>query len=156
MTLHLLFIILHSISGIAAFIAGSDAILQLNKKSALSLIWIFLWSLLGLDVFMIGAVILDMPVLSKTQMYVYFGLILLGLYMLYRGYNAYLVQKKKGDIWQFPFIEHVGFTLISLFDGFIIVTAIDLGLPVWGVVIIGILGVITGISIINKIKLNLK
>jgi hypothetical protein len=37
-----------------------------------------------------------------------------------------------------------GFTLISLFDGFVIVSAIDLGSPIWLVVAIGVLGILVG------------
>jgi hypothetical protein len=40
---------------------------------------------------------------------------------------------------------HVGFTLISLWDGFVIVLAIDLGAPGWLVAVLAVLGVVVGI-----------
>ena len=42
------------------------------------------------------------------------------------------------------FITLQGFTLIALFEGFIIVTVIDLGGPGWLVGLVAILGVLVG------------
>jgi hypothetical protein len=41
-------------------------------------------------------------------------------------------------------IELVGFTLIALFDGFVIVTAIDAGAPGWLVGVVAVAGVLFG------------
>jgi hypothetical protein len=43
-----------------------------------------------------------------------------------------------------PYMEHVGFTLIALWDGFVIVLAIDLGAPGWPVIVLAVLGVVVG------------
>jgi len=153
--IHLIFIVLHSVAGISAFIFGWICMYRLESKSFKELLWVFLISLLGLDTFMIAAIIVDIPILSQGQLYTFIGLTLLGLYMLYRGYRAYVVQKESNNRWRLSFINHVGFILISLFDGFVIVSAIDLNIPVWGIIIIGISGVIVGISGINHVKAKL-
>jgi len=155
-TMHILFIVLHTISGLLAFIYGWISLHKLENNSLKKLFLTFLISLICLDIFMIGAIIVDIPSLSQGQLFTFSGLTLLGLYMLYRGYQAYLVQKSRRNNWKIPFIEHVGFNLISLFDGFVIVLAIDLKFPVWGTITIGILGVIIGISVVNRIKLKTK
>jgi hypothetical protein len=46
----------------------------------------------------------------------------------------------------------VGFTLISLFDGFVIVGALDLGAPGCLVVLVGAAGVAAGILAMRRIK----
>jgi hypothetical protein len=38
----------------------------------------------------------------------------------------------------------MGFTLIALFDGFVIISALDLGAPSWLVVAPGVLGIVVG------------
>jgi hypothetical protein len=46
----------------------------------------------------------------------------------------------------------VGFTLIALFDGFVIVRAIDLGVPIWLMLAIGALGVLAGRLDVLRLK----
>jgi hypothetical protein len=72
--------------------------------------------------------------------------------MLVRAYQAYKVQEEQVQDWRASYIDHVGFTLISLFDGFVIVSAIDLGMPTWVVIVIAVLGVVVGIYAINRTK----
>jgi len=50
------------------------------------------------------------------------------------------------------YIGHVGFTLISLFVGFLIVGAIDLDVPGWLVGVVAVGGVAGGIAGIKKLK----
>jgi uncharacterized membrane protein len=47
--------------------------------------------------------------------------------------------------WRLSFVSHIGFVLISLFDGFCIVLAIDLLMPAWVVITVAVLGVAVGI-----------
>ena len=54
------------------------------------------------------------------------------------------VLRRRGDGWRLPYMEHVGFTLIALWDGFVIVLAIDLGAPGWLVLVLAVLGVVVG------------
>ncbi len=49
-------------------------------------------------------------------------------------------------------IDHVGFILISLFDGFAIISAIDLKAPGWLVAVIAVGAVAIGIYAINLRK----
>jgi len=50
------------------------------------------------------------------------------------------------------YIGHVGFTLISLFVGFLIVGAIDLDAPGWLVGLVAVGGVVGGIVGVKKLK----
>jgi hypothetical protein len=50
------------------------------------------------------------------------------------------------------YIDDVGFVLISLFDGFVIVGAMDLGAPTAVVAVGGIISVVIGIRCIETVK----
>jgi hypothetical protein len=150
--LHFLLIVLHALSGVIAFVAGWMSIIRLRTKPLSGLLWLYLGSLVGLVVFMSGAILIDWPQLSTVQLLIYLGLFALGIYMLVQGYQAYAVQQKHDQGWKVSYVDHVGFTLIALFDGFVIVSAIDLGVPAWGVVVIGVLGVVVGRYAINRAR----
>jgi len=48
--------------------------------------------------------------------------------------------------------DDVGFTVIALFDGFVIVSSLDLGAPIWLVVVIGVFGVLGGRAAISRVS----
>lgn len=49
------------------------------------------------------------------------------------------------------FLDFVGFTLISLFDGFVIVAVLTRGGPVWLAVAAGVLGVVVGRAAMHRV-----
>lgn len=75
----------------------------------------------------------------------------LALYTGWRGWRA-LRALRSPAVAPGDYIEDVGFTLITLFDGFVIIGALDLGSPVWLVVIVGVLGVLVGRLGIRRVK----
>jgi hypothetical protein len=46
----------------------------------------------------------------------------------------------------------VGFTLISLFAGFVIVLAIDLGSPAWVVGIVAVVAIVAGQQVVRRVE----
>jgi len=54
--------------------------------------------------------------------------------------------------WWTIYIDHIGFTLISLFEGFIIVSGIDLGAPGWLTAIVAVLGVVVGSRVLHGLQ----
>lgn len=64
--------------------------------------------------------------------------------MLYRAQRASLLLKTQPNAWEQNYIDHIGFTLISLFEGFIIVGGLNAGIPGWLVALAAILGVLIG------------
>jgi hypothetical protein len=69
--------------------------------------------------------------------------------MLYRAHNASRLLKAQQNDWKLGYIEHIGFTLISLFEGFVIITVLNAGGPGWLVALLAILGVFAGRSMIG-------
>ena len=94
---------------------------------------------------LIIVVIVDWGQLPLVKRVAFSGLGLLGLYMLWRTERARETLARQASGWRTRFIGHVGFVLISLFDGFCIVTAIDLRLAPWLVAVVAVLGVALGV-----------
>ncbi|MEF2976099.1 hypothetical protein [Subtercola sp. YIM 133946] len=57
--------------------------------------------------------------------------------------------------WRARYVDDVGFTLISLFDAFTVVGAIDMGAPVPVAIGVGAVGVVAGILVVNRAKARL-
>ena len=105
--------------------------------------------------FMAAAIVAHWTDLDPTARLIFLGLGILGLYMLWRATHAGTRLRGQGPDWQPRYIDDIGFTLIALFDGFVIVSAIDLGAPAWLVVVIAVAGVVAGQLIMGRVKARL-
>jgi hypothetical protein len=152
MSLWLFLIVLHAVSAIICFAAVIALLSPPRVKRYPVLIKIFLISLIGMIIFMVFATISHWNDLSVAERIVFSGLPILGLYMLYRGLLA--MKKIKGDM-PVEYIDDIGFALISLFNGFIIVGLIDLGAPPFLTPVVGVAGTVLGSKYIKSIKLRL-
>src|SRR6266545_1895590 len=83
------------------------------------------------------------------------GALSLGLYMVWRGAQAGARLRRQAGDWRPRYIDDIGFTLIALFEGFVIVSAIDLGAPVWLVILVAVAGVVAGNLVIRRVKAQL-
>lgn len=151
--LHTWLIVLHSIAGVASFAAGV-ASLRLRAPGS----WrfrVYLGSLAAMLAFVAGAIAVSWGGLGAGERLVFAGLSGLGLYMVWRAGRAHTRLRRQDRGWRPKYLDDVGFTLISLFAGFVIVGAIDLGLPVWLVVLAAVGGVTAGIQAMKKVKTRL-
>ncbi len=154
-TIHNILIALHAFGGIVCFVAGCTVLVPPVQQRA-SRRWLFnlflgSLALMLIPLFLVIAV--DWLQLDTARRAIFSGLGALGLYMAWRAIQARQALRTQPEGWRAKYIDHVGFNLISLFDGFVIVVAIDLGAPGWMVVsiaLIGIAGVIWGISIVKS------
>jgi hypothetical protein len=149
--LHTVAIIIHAASATAAFIVGIFLILQRNMFRQLQLSVAFLALLILMEVFLITAILAHVASLPLITQIVFAGLAGLGLYMIWRAVQAWSVlREQRGD--PEAVVDHVGFNLIALFDGFAIVAALDLQAPGWLVAVIAVAAVAVGIYAINMRK----
>jgi hypothetical protein len=102
--------------------------------------------------FLIIAILSHVTSLSTSKQLIFGGLFLLLVYMIWHAIQAVIVLRKHQQADQFKILNHVGFVLISLFDGFAIVSALDLHAPPWLLVVIAVGAVVLGISAINGRK----
>ena len=143
-SLHNIFIILHAASATISFFTGSFLIIALRQASNQKWFGLYWWTLVGLVVFLAGAILVHWMQYSGTERIIFTGLLGLGGYMLYRARSANRLREAGRNNWKHGYIEHIGFTLISLFEGFIIVGGLNSGLPGWLVAVLAIIGVLIG------------
>lgn len=151
--LHTALITLHAVAGVVAFIAGA---LALNLRGMDS--WrfpVYGWSLVIMVVAVAVAVAVNWDQFEAVSRVVFSGLLVLAGYMLWRAWQARTRLRERGTDWRSRYVDDVGFTLISLFAGFVIVGAIDLGAPGWLVGIVAVAGIGGGILGLRQVKSRL-
>ena len=152
--LHTLAIVIHAVSATGAFIVGIVCLFQRNMLRLLQLGVAFLVLLILMEVFLVVAILSHVTSLPVITQIIFGGLAILGLYMIWRAVQAVSVlQEQKRN--QVAAIDHIGFNLIALFDGFAIISAIDLHAPGWLVAVIAVGAVVIGIYAINVRKKTL-
>lgn len=151
--LHTVMIALHAAGGVAAFVAGCLALFPpRDGRRARRLFGAYLGSLGLMLVFLLAAIAADWQQLSTAPRVVFGGLLVLALFMGWRALAARGLLRRRSGQWQVPYIGHVGFTLIALWDGFVVVSAIDLGAPGWLVGVLALLGVVVGNRALHRVK----
>lgn len=147
--LHNILICGHALGGLVAFGLGC-LVLRPRKADALfRAYFIALWVMVLLLIAVVGVDWRELPPVSR---FTYSGLTLLALYTGFRGAQARRLLHNQTVGWKCDYIAHVGFTLISLFDGFVVVGALDMNAPGWLVGAVGVLGVVVGVSTVNHYK----
>jgi uncharacterized membrane protein len=141
---HDVLIILHAVAATISFFAGCLLIFFANYISNQRLFSLYWWSLIGMVVLLLGAILVYWIQYSNAERIIFPGLFVLGLYMLYRAKRANDLLRTRQNDWRHSYIEHIGFTLVSLFEGFIIVSGLNTGISGWFVAIAAIFGVLVG------------
>ena len=152
--LHTVLIYGHALGGLVAFGLGCLVLRPQQKESAVfrtyfRAYFVSLWAMVALLALVVGV---DWAELQPVSRMTFGGLTLLALYTGLRGWQARRLLHRQTADWQGEYVGHVGFTLISLFDGFVIVGALDMNAPGWIVGTVGVLGVVVGVSAINLVK----
>jgi hypothetical protein len=100
-----------------------------------------------LALFLVGIVALDWSTLGATERIVFSALIGLAVVIVSRVVLAFRLAREQPDGWQRPYMNHIYFSYVSLWEGFFIVGLLDLGAPSWlvGAVALGVL-VVGGIA----------
>jgi len=156
LNLHTLSIVIHALSATGAFIVGIVLLFQNKTLRQRQLARAVLVLLILMEVFLVIAILSHVTSLPTITQLIFGGLTILGVYMIWRAVQAVTVLTKQHQADQLKVIDHVGFVLISLFDGFAIVSALDLQAPGWLVAVIAVAAVGVGIYGINVRKKTLK
>lgn len=135
-------IVLHSAFATISFFAGSFLMISpLSGRRFFNWYW---WALIGMVILLAGAILVYWTEYSGVERIVFPGLLILGFYMLYRAWNAKSLMQNQNNDWRHDYLENIGFTLISLFEGFVIVSGLNSGLTGWLVALLAISGVLLG------------
>lgn len=143
-SIHNVLIFLHAAAATISFFGG--CFLILSKRNSRIEPWhaLYWWTLVGMVVLLAGAILVYWRAYTSVERIIFPGLLALGIYMLYRARTAGQLLEAQRNGWKHNYIEHIGFTLISLFEGFIIVSGLNSGFPGWLVGVLAILGVLVG------------
>jgi|SRR5215472_3399839 len=152
--LHTIAIVLHASSAAGAFLVGVVLLFQSKTLRQLQLARGVVVLLMLMEVFLVVAILSHLTSVATITQLIFGGLAILGLYMIWRALQALSVLREHPGN-QGAVIDHIGFVLISLFDGFAIVTATDLQAPGWLVAVVAVGAVALGISAINVRKKTL-
>jgi hypothetical protein len=152
-TLRTLFLIFHVGGGVLGLAVGLFAFRPpATAQFRLGLRRLYAAALVDLAIFLGAIVAVDWSGLAGTPRIVFSVLIGLAGVILLRLLLAFRLAAQQPAGWQIPYVNHIYFTYISLWEGFFIVGLIDLGAPGWvvGAVAIGVL--IVGGALLNRYK----
>ena len=154
-SIHSVLILLHAATATIAFFAGILLIVWQAYPTNQAVFRIYLWTLIGMTILLAGAILVFWDEYTDVERIVFPALLGLSLFMVIRGWGAGLVLATRQGSWELGYIEHIGFTLISLFEGFIIVSGLNAGFPWWLVTLIAVLGLLVGRWSIARMKRRL-
>lgn len=141
---HNTLILLHATAATLAFFGGCLLIFSPKYFSSRGLFYLYLWSIIAMVLLLAGAIFVSWSNYSDIERVLFPGLLGLAFFMAFRAWGAGVVFATKQKNWKLGYVEHIGFTLISLFEGFVIVGGLDIGLPGWVVAIVAIAGLLAG------------
>jgi hypothetical protein len=136
-------IIGHAACGIVAFVIAQVLVLRRDPVRELWLGHALLVFLVLLETFMLVAMASHWTSLPSASQVAFLGLAVLGGYTIWRNIRAVRLMRWRTRNRQ-AIIDHIGFVLIALFDGFAIVAALDLGAPWWLVAAVAMPAILVG------------
>lgn len=125
--MHLFLIMLHAAAGVAALALGVLTLRRPHWFTAYATVLVV--SMLSLLI----AVASSWPVLDTPTRGVFTGLGVLAVVVL-----AQVGRAKRAEVGSSSYAAGVGFTVVALADGFLVVSVLDLGAPTWAVVGTGV------------------
>jgi hypothetical protein len=132
--MHSLLIALHAATGVIAMLAGGIALYRGRFFD------VYLASLAATTVFLALAVAAEWGVLGVGSQVLFTAFTLLAVVMVVRA----VLARRLLPVRSAAYLEHVGFTLVALFDAFVVIAVLNAGAPVWLVVAIGVLIAVGG------------
>ncbi len=135
---HTIVIATHALAAGVALFAGCIAI----RRG--TLFGTYLWSLVVMEAFLVLAIAAEWSVTDVIGRVLFAAFALLGLFMVWRADQARRIGPGGSAGPSANYVAHVGFTLVALFDAFIVILVLDAGAPVWLVATAGVLIAVIG------------
>lgn len=144
--LHTIFIAVHATAGTLAFVAGAVAL----RRG--TLFGVYLWSMMTMVIFLVLTVAIDWADLVTAPRVVFGALGVLAVVMLGRAVLASRIRPAGAGGPSASYVEHVGFTLVALFDAFTVIAVLDAGAPLWLVVASGVIVGVVGHFVLRAVR----
>lgn len=153
---HTLMIVLHATGGTVAFVAGVLALLRPRPGALARLIrYAHPVNQVGLVVMLVGlvaAIALDWAGLGTAPRVLFVGFAVLAVVMVALSFRAARIRPAPGTTPRPAYVGLVGFNLIALFDGFVVVLVLDLVGSGWWAAVAGLLGAVAGNRTLAVVK----
>ncbi|MGH3319248.1 MAG: hypothetical protein ACRDN9_03540 [Streptosporangiaceae bacterium] len=130
--LHTTLIALHALSGVIAFLTGCLAV---QRRSYFR---VYFWSLASLVLSLAAAIAVSWTGLGTPMRALFVAFVALGGYMVWRAVQARRILLTSLAHPTSRYLDHLGFTLVALFDGFAVIAVFDLGAPGWLAAVVGV------------------
>lgn len=152
-TLYDVFLGVHIAAGVLGLILGPSVFTAVGRRGGRPVLrWAYQSSLVVLVVAVAGAVAAHWAELDAGGRAVFGGLIVLGAVIVARGQLALRTLRQRRAGWQQRYLDHVYFTYVSLWQGFVIVAVLDTDLPVWLVPVVAVGILVAGAALLGWYK----
>lgn len=135
---HTILITLHAVAGVVALVSGLVAVRRGR------LFDVYLWSLVGMAVFLVFAVAGTWAEIDAGTRALFGAFVVLAGVMVWRAVRARRIRPAGSAAPSPRYLDHVGFTLVALFDAFVVIAVLDLGGPIWLVAGTGVAVAVAG------------
>lgn len=149
--LHTALVVVHAATATLAFVAGA-ALLRPRPAGRAGRGWprrLYLPSLAVMTASLALAVVVGWPGFASGERVAFPALVVLAAAGVVLGRRADAAAGRRGSEETRRLYDAGGFTMISLFDGFVVVAAIDLGAPGWVVALVAVGGVLLGRRVVH-------
>ncbi len=97
-----------------------------------------------MEVFLLGAIAAEWAGLDTATRVLFGAFAVLGMFMVWRGWQAGRLRPGRSKRPSRRYVAHIGFTLIALFDAFVVIAVLNAGADVWLVVAAGLAVAVAG------------
>lgn len=130
---HTILIGAHALAGGVSLLAGLVAI---GRRTPL--FGVYLWAMVAMAALLVAAVVEEWTTLDVAAQALFVAFAVLAGVMVWRAEQARRLRPATGRRPVPAYVNHMGFTLIALFDAFVVILVLNAGAPVWLVVVAGV------------------
>lgn len=142
---HTSFIAAHAVAGGIAFVTGC---VTLARRV---LFGTYLWSLVAMEALLALAIAADWATIDTAARILFIVFCLVGVLMIWRADQARRIRATESAAPSASYVAHVGFTLVALFDAFVVIVVLDAGAAIWLVTAVGILVAVAGHFVLRTV-----
>lgn len=146
---HTVFITLHAVTAVVALVAGCIALPRGT------LFGTYRWSLATMALFLTLAIAAEWEELNTPLRVLFTAFVVLTGFMMWRAAQAGRIRPTRAAAPSAAYVEHVGFTLVALFDAFAVIAVLNSGAPGWLVAGLGVLIAVAGHFVLRATRSRL-
>lgn len=143
-TVYTILLVLLTIAATISLLAGFVIVTYIRRWYYDWLFNTYLWALIAMAITLVATTAWGWGHLTLTSQIIHVALSVVSLYAVYRGFVARHKHLYRYTGWRLDLIDDVGFTLVFLLTGFLVLVAVNLHLPIWAIIPLCIIGIVSG------------